>query len=249
MQKEKIGGFEINNIYHTDSNIIIKTLPSKCIDLLVIDPPYLLDTRGGGFRKKRDYYDTLHDKNLHTGITISMLDELVRVMTAVNMYIFCNKNQLEMYLSYFKDYNIDLLIWYKKNPIPVINNKYLSDIEYIVYVREKGVKLHGDYSSLSKIYISNTNRVDKKNYIHPTIKPIELVKRFVSNSSLPNDLVADFYIGSGTTCIAAKELGRRYIGFEIDRVYYDIAQNRLNGINVQGQTSMFTDFDKLNKAR
>jgi len=48
-----------------------------------------------------------------------------------------------------------------------------------------------------------------------------------------------------TTCVAAKELGRRYIGFEIDEEYYKIAKDRLNGVTANGQTSMFTDFSKL----
>ena len=53
-------------------------------------------------------------------------------------------------------------------------------------------------------------------------------------------------MGSGTTCVAAKELGCNYIGFELNPKFYQIALDRLNGINIHGQTSLFdTDFDKL----
>ena len=51
--------------------------------------------------------------------------------------------------------------------------------------------------------------------------------------------------GSGTTCIAAKETNRRYIGMELDKTYHKIAMDRLNYIDAHGQTSIFTDFDNL----
>lgn len=57
--------------------------------------------------------------------------------------------------------------------------------------------------------------------------------------------ILDPFIGSGTTAVAAKELNRNFIGFEINKKYYDIACDRLNGINANGQTSIFTDFDNL----
>ena len=53
-------------------------------------------------------------------------------------------------------------------------------------------------------------------------------------------------MGSGTTCVATKELDRKYIGIEINEKYYNIAKDRLNGINVKGQTDLFnTDFEQL----
>jgi site-specific DNA-methyltransferase (adenine-specific) len=69
--------------------------------------------------------------------------------------------------------------------------------------------------------------------------------QIIKDYSKPNDIVADFFLGSGTTCVAAKELGRQYIGFEIDKEFYDIAKKRLNGINANGQTSIFTDTEQL----
>jgi hypothetical protein len=102
-------------------------------------------------------------------------------------------------------------------------------------------------SALPKWFISPINKVDKDEYGHPTIKPLELVKRHIAHATQQNDIVADFFLGSGTTCVAAKELGRRYIGFEIDEQYYKIAKDRLNGINTNGQTSIFTDFDFVQK--
>ena len=60
-----------------------------------------------------------------------------------------------------------------------------------------------------------------------------MVKRHLKHATQPNDLVFDCFLGSGTTAIAAKELGRRYLGFEINKKFYDIAVDRLNGISQQ----------------
>ena len=72
---------------------------------------------------------------------------------------------------------------------------------------------------------------DKHNYNHPTIKPEELINKLIINSSKENDLVFDCFLGSGTTCVCAKNLKRNYLGFEIDKKYFEIAQDRLNGIS------------------
>lgn len=138
-----------------------------------------------------------------------------------------------------------ILVWCKTNPIPTTNNNWLSDIEYCIYVRGEGVRLNDGYELKSKWYQSPINQSDKDLYKHPTIKPLELVKRHILHSTQPNDIVLDCFAGSGTTCLAAKETGRRYIGMEIDKEYHKIAVNRLNGITAQGQISIFTDFDKL----
>lgn len=76
-------------------------------------------------------------------------------------------------------------------------------------------------------------------------KALELVKRHLLHTTQENDIVADFFLGSGTSCVAAKELDRKYIGFEIDKEYFNIAKNRLNGITAGGQISIFTDTNQL----
>ena len=56
----------------------------------------------------------------------------------------------------------------------------------------------------------------------------------------------DPFVGSGTTCVAAKELGCQYIGFELNPTFYQIAQDRLNGIDQNGQMDLFaTDYEQL----
>ena len=121
----------------------------------------------------------------------------------------------------------------------------MPDVEYCFCIREKGTGLNDGYELKSKWYLSQTNTEDKDKYEHPTIKPLELVKRHILHSTQPNDIVLDCFCGSGTTCVACKETGRRFIGIEIDKKYHKIAVDRLNGINANGQTSIFTDFNNL----
>jgi DNA modification methylase len=151
-------------------------------------------------------------------------------------------------MKYFLErYNVfsTILTWNKLNPIPTGNNTWLSDIEYCLYFRDSNTKLNDGYDLKSKWFTSPINKPDKDLYDHPTIKPLELVKRHLAHATQPNDIVLDCFSGSGTTCVAAKELDRRFIGIEIDPEYHKISVDRLNGITTSGQTSIFTDFESL----
>ena len=186
------------------------------------------------------------------GFDNSILDELCRVMKKINIYIWCNKNQLRQLIDYFDDKGcfVDLLTWNKTNPIPTCNNTYLSDIEYCVFAREQGVKIYGSVETKHKWFTSPCNTDDKDKYNHPTIKPLERIKQFIINSidvrERESSVVLDCFLGSGTTCVAAKELGCQYLGFELNPTFYQIAQDRLNGIDQNGQMDLFaTDYEQL----
>ncbi len=249
-----IGKYSLNKIHNEDSYKAIQELPDKCIDLVVIDPPYELKINKGKLGKNASnitgamhkLQTELASKKLDVGITNVLLDEIVRVMKKINIYIWCNKYQLKQYFDYFSnlDCNFELLVWCKTNPTPAVNNTYLPDIEYCFYFREKGVRLRGSYETKHKFYVRKANVADKALFMHPTIKPLDFIKNFIINSSEPGEIVADFFMGSGTTAVAAKELHRNFIGFEIDPEYHKIACDRLNGITASGQTSIFTDFNQ-----
>lgn len=255
MENEKLnrGGFyQPNNIYNEDCYKAIKEIPDKSIDLVIIDPPYEMDEHGGGgaFGNKNRPYQNLVD-TLAYGITDEILQEIERIQKKTNVYVFCNKNQLRQLFNFYKDKNVDLLVWNKTNPIPRCNNKYLSDIEYIFFARDERVEVYGNYETLSKFYQSSVNKEDKNLYNHPTIKPEELICKLIINSSKESDLVFDCFLGSGTTCVCAKKLNRKYLGFEIDDNYFRIAQDRLNGITQQerkqkenGITNIFDFIDE-----
>lgn len=163
------------------------------------------------------------------GFDLSLLDEFCRVLKKINIYIWCSKAQLGKIINYFENKNcaIDLLTWHKTNPTPMCNNTYLSDTEYCIFAREKGVKLYGSYHTKNKYWVSPANVEDKKEFHHPTIKPIDIIKNLIINSSLEGDVILDPFLGSGTTAVACLSTNRHYIGFEIDEKYYDIACRRL----------------------
>ena len=122
----------------------------------------------------------------------------------------------------------------------------MSDTEYCVLARESGCKIYGTVATKHKYYISECNVKDKELYGHPTIKPLELVKNHLINSTQQGDVVLDCFMGSGTTGVACKELGLDFIGFELNKKYYDIAVDRINGISQKerrieatGQMSLF----------
>ncbi len=228
---------ELNKIYNTDCLEGMKLIPDGSIDLVVTDPPYKLEnkpTKGksGAFGiTKRDYHKELLP--LADGVDILILDELVRVMRKINIYIWCNKTQLKQYINYFEDLGAttELITWHKSNPVPTCNNKYLSDTEYLLFFREEGVRIYGSYHTKKKYYVTPTNKRDKGLYGHPTIKPLSIIENLIINSSQEGQVVLDPFIGSGTTAVAAVRNGRQYIGFEIDENYYNIAVERIANID------------------
>lgn len=242
----------INTIQLGDCYELIKNIPDKSIDLVYIDIPYLMAKGGYGSSeistrlKKRN--DSIEE--IRNGIDYSIFDELCRVMKNIYIYIWCSKNQILDIMKYFIDGKkciYELLVWCKTNPSPTGNNMYLPDVEYCLMFREPSkTKLNDGYELKSRFHVSSANKKDKDLFKHPTIKPLELVKRHILHSTQPNDIVLDCFCGSGTTCLACKETGRKYIGMEIDKKYHKIAVDRLNGILANGQTSIFTDFDNIN---
>lgn len=182
-------------------------------------------------------------KHMSSGIDYCIFDEFFRVLKQANIFVWCSKMQLLDIMNIFagKKLNVDLLVWCKTNPSPTCHNTWLPDLEYCLYAREKGVSLNDGYELKSKWYKSPINQADKEKFAHPTIKPLTLVERHLQHATQENDIVADFFMGSGTTCVASKNTNRRYIGFEIDKKWFDVAKNRLNKIDANGQIGMFLE--------
>ena len=240
----------INTIQLGDCYELIKNIPDKSIDLIITDPPYEWERGGkytGLFRKdpsSRAFMNQIEDKRIDKGINYDILDEFVRVLKKINIYIWCNKDQIYKYMEYFvgkKNCNFEIIIWHKNNVIPLCGNKYLTDKEYCLFFRDKGVPVMGTYETKKTVYISSSNREDKEKYVHPTIKPLHIIKNLIENSSNKDDIILDCFCGSGTVCVGAKQLDRRFIGMEIDSEYHKIANNRLNGILANGQMSLLFD--------
>lgn len=222
---------EANKIYNEDCLNGMKNIPDKSIDLIVTDPPYVIETSGAGIYKQADKQYVKELNGIKDGFDPKILDEICRVMKKINVYFFCSQKQIIPLLDYFvkeKKCNWNIISWHKSNPVPACGNKYLTDTEFILFFREKGVKIYGEFATKFTYYVTPLNQKDKKLFGHPTIKPIDIVQNFIVNSSQEGDIVLDPFIGSGTTAVAAVNTGRNYIGFELDEHYCDIAEKRIN---------------------
>ena len=224
--------------YYQEPNIIIinddclnamKELPDKSIDLVLTDPPYIQDNHGGGDNKNwwRNLNQTGHLEFVSNGFSDEILNEFERVCKIVNILIFCSNKQISKLMNFFemRKYSTTLLAWHKKNAIPFGNGKYISDIEFILFVRGKNAPFNNSTNKEnSKLFQYN---YPTANRLHPTEKPIEILSRLLKIHSNENDTILDPFLGSGTTARACKDLGRKCIGIEISKKYCDIAVQRL----------------------
>lgn len=221
---------------------LLKSIPDRSVDLIITDPPYEIVAGGAGgafgadkrqYHKEYSVLDAAEQQKSGikcSGFDLAVLDEFLRIMKRINIYIWCSKLQVRKLLDYFEDHGCvtDILTWHKTNPTPTCNNTYLSDTEYLIFAREKGVKLYGSYATKKKYYVTPTNKADKAKYSHPTIKPLEIIQNLVINSSMEGDIVCDPFMGSGTTGVACVNTGRRFIGMELDKNYFDISVMRIS---------------------
>ena len=209
---------------------IMKQIPDGSVDLVVTDPPYLIETTGAGIYKQADKQYVKELGEMKDGFSEQVLDQLCRVMRKINIYIFCSQKQIIPLLDYFvgkKKCNWNLLTWHKTNPVPACGNKYLTDTEYILFFREKGVKIGGEYKTKFTYYVTPLNTADKKLYGHPTIKPVDILQNLILNSSNQGDVILDPFMGSGSTGIACNITGRNFIGIELDKGYFETAKARI----------------------
>lgn len=208
----------------------MKQIPDRMIDLIVTDPPYLLENTGGGLFSSGKIHFHKELQKIKDGFGTRILDECCRVMKRINVYLWCSQKQIPQYLDYFvkqRGCNWNLLTWHKANPVPACGNKYVTDTEYCLFFREKGVKLYGNFSTKATYYLSSVNRDDKNRWHHPTIKPLEYIQRQIINSSQMGEVILDPFIGSGTTAVACIKEKRNFIGFEINKEYFDTACKRI----------------------
>lgn len=227
----------------------LKNIPSDSVDLVLTDPPYdIKNTTAGGdsqLAKSIQGMNTeIKNADIVSGYDIRILDELVRVNKRINMYIFCNKAQLPMYMKYFvtdRKCSFDLIKWVKTNAMPTYHNKYLSDTEYCFYARKRGFCNPNNYQDASTLYNESMNVSDKKKYNYPTIKPLPLIEKLLRNSSKPGDTIIDPFMGTGTTGVAAKLMNRHFIGIENDPEYFETCEYRIvNTIQPVNLNSIFS---------
>lgn len=209
---------------------LMKNIPDGSVDLVLTDPPYIIETVGAGIYKQADKQYVKELDGIKDGFDEKVLDEICRVMKKINVYFFCSQKQIIPLIDYFvkkKNCNWNILSWHKSNPVPACGNKYLTDTEFILFFREKGVKIYGEYETKFTYYVTPLNQKDKKQYSHPTVKPIKILQNFIVNSTLENGVVLDCFMGSGSTGVACVNTNRHFIGIEIDEGYFNIAKKRI----------------------
>lgn len=211
-------------------------MDENSVDLIVTDPPYKTITGGDSDGKNSVRPKGMLQGNRklfkHQKLRISdWMPELFRILKEEShCYIFTNALNLEEMLmesrkAGFKLHN--LLVWEKNNNTP--SQYYMKNCEYVLFLRKGKAKWIKDIGG-SKTVHKFKNISGKK--LHPTQKPVDLLEFYIRNSSDEGDIVFDPFMGSGSTAIAALSSGRNYLGFELDEKYYDIAIERLNGLNV-----------------
>lgn len=155
----------------------------------------------------------------------SFLKEIYRV-TKGTMIVFCAIGQMSYIRNFFidnKDVTVRQLIWEKTNPLPMNGEKiYLSGIENAVWIKKRNATFNAFCKNTVFRYPSGSSE------IHPTEKNHKLLAELIADNSNPHQIILDPCAGSGSTLLMAHDLGRKYIGFELDEGYYKKAKKRLD---------------------
>ncbi|QVY62976.1 DNA-methyltransferase [Cytobacillus gottheilii] len=229
MTKEMIGSLELNRIYQRDCIEGMRMLPDESVDLVVTDPAY--PCISGGRKKNAGQPSGIllkNDGKIFNYNEVDMKDwmtEVYRVLkTGSHFYTMTNVLNLQKMLNIgvelgFKLHNI--LIWKKNNVTP--SQYYMKNAEYILFFRKGRAKYINNIGTKTVIELDNVRSRE-----HPTQKPVELMRIFIENSSNKDGTVLDPFMGSGTTAVAAVCTNRKFIGFEREQEYVEIANKRLD---------------------
>ena len=158
----------------------------------------------------------------------SFLDEIYR-LTSGSIIIFCGVNQVSQIYNYFADKQNNKqgttrqLIWKKTNPSPMNGQHiYLSGIENAIWFKKRGATFNAHCKNTVFEFPSGRSK------IHPTEKNHELIKDLILDNSNEGDIIFDPCAGSLAHCLVAKENGRRYVGCELNKEYFDSGIERLS---------------------
>ncbi len=195
-------------------------------------PSYNIETEGGckgsigkGLRKQGKGIDFISDFNPSEFLQVL---PLVFDKKKMNAYVFCNKELLPDYLNWARDIRVsfNVLIWKKPNAIP-IGDSHRPDIEYLILFRKSAIWNNG----LKEVNYSRCLEYGREKGLHPTIKPIELLSNEMAISSNKGSLIFDFFLGSGSTMVAAHQLKRKCFGMELDPKYCQVIVDRMTKLD------------------
>lgn len=199
-----------------------KLMDGHKADLVFTDPPYNQSKSGGGMADKRPGWSKHKDNGLSDFEPAAFLGTLSTLMPPT-AYIFCNKDLLKQYFQWIEDENRkwNLLVMRKKNPIPMKNNTFLADVEFLVFTRGEQAIFNNnlEYDFYRRVF---DTEVKASEFGHPTEKRVNICERFILISSNKQSTVVDLFGGSGSTLIACEKTNRKCFMMEIDPHYCDI---------------------------
>jgi len=210
----------INEIVCGDCLEIMKDWPDKCVDLIVTDPPYDEKTHNGtryGFRETSSIIPFTHTTDF------SFVDELIRLSRSW-VICFCSLEMFGDYKRVSGEAWVRAGFWRRTDGVPQFTGDRPGQPgEGIAIMHAPGAKSwnrngkHGFWSC----------GVERDDRCHPTQKPMKLMRELLGDFSNPDSIILDPFAGSGTTLVAAKQLGRKFIGIEIEPKYVEICKQRL----------------------
>ena len=218
----------LNYIDNVDCLEGLKGLPDNSVDLVVTDPPYLINY-ASRYRKDKTYdFCSVIANDNNPELIQDCLLECYRVLKPDSAaYVFCSSKTLDTFMGFavkagFKVKNT--IIWVKNNwTAGDLTAQYGQQYEPLLLLNKGRAEIRG--KRLSDVW--TFNRVAGKEQIHRNQKPVELITRCIEKHSDLGAVVLDPFMGSGTTAVACIKTGRNFIGFEINEKYYAGSMERI----------------------
>jgi DNA modification methylase len=216
----------------TDSDAVARLMNGEKADMVFTDPPYDMQMKGGCVGEAAKAMIKV-EKDIEF---ISKFDPqsflnclpLVFQSKKMNAYIFCNKDLVPKYLNFAVDcgYSFNILFWKKPNCVPLGDSHY-PDVEYLLLFRKSATWNNG----LKDVSYSRCLEYGREKGLHPTMKPIELISNEIKISSNVDSILVDFFLGSGSTMVAAHQLKRKCYGMELEPKYCAVIIDRMRKLD------------------
>lgn len=201
-------------------DVMREAMPDNCVDFTLTDIPYDAVNRSSNGLRNLDKGNA----DIITFDLTEFLNQVLRV-TSNSICIFCGKEQFSEIYRYFSEIGkgtVRPIIWNKTNPSPMNGEYiYLSGVELGVWYKKPGAKVFNAHCKNTVFSYPNG-----RSKLHPTEKNHALLRDLIMDNTNDGDIVFDPCCGSGSHCLVAKELGRRFLGIELDNDYYQNAINR-----------------------